>query len=103
MGRNFGRAALAAWAALGASPVAAEPACADPTFTIVERNGAAEPRILTALDVAGARLAVVATGRLAFMDTRQRNADIEEAIELGKVMPGYPQPAYVTFDLKMSF
>ncbi len=103
MGRIAKGAVLAAWAALAAARAEAEPASADPTYTRAERNSAAHPHTLTAFNVAGANLAVIATGRLAFADTRQRSADMEEAIEFGKVMPGYPQPAYVTFDLKLSF
>lgn len=91
MGRLFNGAVLAASAALAAARADAEPACADPTFTVAERDAAGQPRILTTFNVAGADIAVVATGRLAFIDTRQRSADIEEALEMGRVMPGYPR------------
>ncbi|MEX0643801.1 MAG: hypothetical protein WD076_00705 [Parvularculaceae bacterium] len=103
MGRIAKGAVLAAFAALAATPADAEPASADPAFTFAEREYVASPHTLKKFSVAGARLAVIATGRFAHIDTRQRRSDFEEAIEFGRVMPGFPQPAYVTFDLKLSF
>lgn len=103
MGRLIAGAAFAAGLALAALPAGAEPASADPTYALADRQIAGTPKTLAVFDVVGADVSVVATGRLAFVDTRQRGVDLEEALEMGKVMPGYPQPAYVTFDLKLSF
>jgi hypothetical protein len=103
MGRSTERAILAALVALIASPASAEPACADPSYTLAERSGARSPATLTAFSLVGAELSVVATGRFALADTRQRGDDLEEALEMRKVLPGYPQPALVTFDLKLAF
>lgn len=95
------KAALAATVLCGTSPAAAEPASADPMFLVAA--SAPRPREVTSFDVAGVDFAVIATGRFAAADTARANDDLEESLEMAKVMPGYPQPAYVTFDLKLAF
>lgn len=85
----------------GTSPAAAEPATADPMF-LVAANGP-HAATLTAFTIAGADLSMTATGRFASADTERASNALEEAMEMAKVLPGYPQPAYVTFGLKLAF
>lgn len=95
------KAACVATLLCGTSPAAAEPASADPTYLLAAN--APRPRELTTFTLAGADLSVIATGRFAATDTDRGSDALEEALEMSKVLPGYPQPAYVTFDLKLSF
>lgn len=95
------KAACVATLLCGTSPAAAEPARADPTYLI--GANAPQPKELTTFTLAGADLSLIATGRFAAADTGRGNQALEEALEMAKVLPGYPQPAYVTFDLKLSF
>ena len=83
-----------------ASPAAAEPAHADPTFiSAVARS----PAVLRHFTFAGANVDITARGRRASIDTQRRLKEIEEAVEMAGVFPGYPQPALVTFDMRVSF
>lgn len=89
--------------AFGFSGASAESALADPAFA---PNGAAyvyRPARLANFSLAGADFAFTAVGRTARLDTQKRVDDLEEAQALAKVFPGYPQPAYVTFQLNMPF
>lgn len=102
-----GKYALAALAAgiviVAPGPAAAEPADADPLYIADAAPNAPSPATLSRFTVAGAALAVQARGRYASIDTWDDAVALERAIEMSKAMPGHPQPAYVTFDLKVYF
>jgi hypothetical protein len=61
------------------------------------------PREIADFDLGGAAFSVIATGRFAAADTSRASDALEEAMEMAKVMPGYPQPAFVTVDLQLAF
>lgn len=89
--------------ALAASaPALAEPATADPTFRIVSAS-AQETKTIADFEVANRRLSLCARGRAAMMDTNRRVSNLQEARAMKKFVDGYPQPAYVTFDVRLWF
>ncbi len=63
----------------------------------------AEPRALAAFSVATKRVEIAAVTRRARADTPLRRDYLEESLNMAKVMPGYPQPAFVSFDLRIKF
>ncbi len=78
--------------------IAAAPALADSAF--VPRS---QPKTLTAFMIGDRNVEVLAVSRRARADTALRLHDMEEARAMSKVMPGYPQPAVFSFDLRISF
>lgn len=81
---------------------AAEPASADPAFR-VHQNAALERRPLADLSALGAPVSLYARGRRASVDCTETLENLEDSRGLAGFLPGYPQPAYVTFDLKVAF
>jgi hypothetical protein len=63
----------------------------------------AEPRALAAFSVAAKRVEVAAVTRRARADTPLRREHLEESLNMAKVMPGYPQPAFVSLDFRLKF
>jgi hypothetical protein len=96
------QAAIAALA-LGFSSASAESALADPTFAPGSGEYVYHPATLASFSLAGADIAFTAVGRTSRLDTQKRVDDLNEAQAFSKVFPGYPQPAYVTFQLNLSF
>ena len=62
-----------------------------------------EARALAAFSVAAARIEMVAVTRRARADTALRRAHLQESLNMSKVMPGYPQPAFVSLDFRIKF
>lgn len=80
----------------------AEPACADAALGLVD-DGHERGHVVERFRLAGADVSVIAVGRAAYADTAIGRDAIEEAEEMGKFMPGYPQPAQMTVSLSVSF
>jgi hypothetical protein len=64
---------------------------------------AAKPRAVAAIAVASQRIEMMAVTRRARADTPLRRAHIHESEAMAKVMPGYPQPAFVSIDFRINF
>ena len=63
----------------------------------------AEPRPITALAVQGQKVEVYAVTARARADTAMRKDYYRECKSMAKVVPGYPQPAFVSVDFKIKF
>lgn len=95
--------ALAAMiAALGIDTGLAEPAHADVSFAKAD-FAARGARAIGGFRFAGQEIALTAVGRSGYADTVLARDHILESRAMGKVYPGHPQPAYVTFDLRVAF
>lgn len=87
----------AACAALCACDASAEPATADPAYLEFD-----ERRARRGFPIADA-IFLSAHGRAARLDTADARDAIGDARAMGKFLPGYPQPALVTFDIEVHF
>ena len=97
------RIAVSAAAALALSaPAAAEPATVDPGL-FTELQGPRAPRVIGDFEIDGAQLSLRARGRGASLDTRFAREALEEARAMKGVLPGYPQPALMTLELRVAF
>ena len=85
------------------STAQAEPACADAAIGFNESAAARRPQAIETFSVGGADVAFMAYGRAAYADTGMARDLVEEAQEMNKFMPGYPQPAHVTLSLSVAF
>lgn len=83
-------------AASAASEAMAEPATADPGLIAGPRPIG---RTIGDFDFGAAKVSFAATGRMAGIDTAIALEDLHDARGMGKFLPGYPQPAFVTFRL----
>ncbi len=63
----------------------------------------AKPKPVAAFVVANRRIEMVAVSRRARADTIIRRAHLDECQNMAKVMPGYPQPAFVSVDFRVKF
>lgn len=81
----------------------AEPACADAAIGFNESASMRRPQAIETFTVGGADIAFTAYGRTAYADTGMARDLVEEAQEMNKFMPGYPQPAHVTLSLSVAF
>lgn len=100
-----GRMLLAAGvmlAALMTDAALAEPAHADAAASFASAP-ARTPRAIESFSIAGADVSFTASGRNAYADTGLQRDHIRDARAMDKVMPGYPQPAFVTFDMRIWF
>lgn len=70
---------------------------------IHETPFAAKPRPIASFVLADRRLDMLAVTRLARADTARRRAYLQESETMGKVLPGYPQPAFVSLDIRLNF
>ncbi|MFQ5564434.1 MAG: hypothetical protein ACE5FO_12805 [Parvularculaceae bacterium] len=61
------------------------------------------PKTLTSFSIGERNIEIQAVTRRARADTALRHRRLEEALEMRKVLPGYPQPPFVSFDVKVSF
>lgn len=99
---SFRRLIIAAALAAAIAPARAEPASPDPALFAAET--AVAPRATLAdFDLGGAALSFSARGRAAALDTYEAREDLDDARALRGFLPGYPQPAQMTFDVKVWF
>ncbi len=77
----------------------AAPALADPQFIEPQRT----PKKLTAIEVRNTQVEVMAVTRRARANTEFHQRYVDESLAMNKVYPGYPKPAYVSFDLRVQF
>lgn len=88
----------AATTALGAPSAHAEPATIDPALFVDAAPVAA--REIVDFTLGGSDAAVFARGRRG-LDTGASRAALENARDMRGFLPGYPQPAVVTFELRV--
>ncbi|MEO1252678.1 MAG: hypothetical protein AAFW81_10070 [Pseudomonadota bacterium] len=86
-------------ALLGVFIFHAAPALADP-FAQGRRP---EPRPISSFQFAEQSVEVLAVTRRARADTPFLRDYVDECEDFSKVYPGYPQPAIVSFDLRLNF
>lgn len=78
--------------------------CATPAMAQDVFAGArGKPKPITHFEVANKSIELVAVTRRARADTRVHRAYMKESIAMSKAMPGYPQPALLSFDMRMKF
>jgi len=77
----------------------AAPALADPQLAEPPRT----PKKITSIDVRETAVEFVAVTRRAQANTEFHRRYIDESLALNKAYPGYPKPAYVSFDLRVQF
>ena len=63
----------------------------------------AEPRPVASLQIANRSLEMLAVTQRARADTPLRRAYLDECQNMSKIMPGYPQPAFLSVDLRIQF
>ena len=63
----------------------------------------AGPRPITEFAVANREIELLAVSQKSRADTPLRRDYLYECKSLGKAFPGYPQPAFVSFDLRVKF
>ena len=61
------------------------------------------PKKLTAIEFRETAVEVVAVTRRARANTEFHRRYVDESLALNKAYPGYPKPAYVSFDLRVQF
>ena len=70
----------------------------------MDRNSVnAPPRAIKSFAVGDRHIEVAAVGRNSRADTLLRREHLDECRAMAKVMPGYPQPAFVSFDIRLKF
>lgn len=62
-----------------------------------------EPKPLTTLSIGTRPIEILAVTQRARADTEFRRDHLEESQAMSKILPGYPQPAFVSFDIRVSF
>lgn len=67
------------------------------------RPFSARPKTVTAFTLAQQRVEMVAVTKRARADTPLRRAHLAESEAMAKVIPGYPQPAFISVDLRLNF
>lgn len=75
------------------------PAAALDEFTHLK----SKPRAIAAFKIQDKAIEISAVTRRKRADTVLRRAYMEECRAMGKVFPGYPQPAFVSFDVRLKF
>lgn len=63
----------------------------------------AKPKAVASLTVANRRVEMLAVTQRARADTPLERAHLDECRNMAKVMPGYPQPAFVSVDFRVQF
>ncbi len=81
--------------------VLSAPAAAQDLKHLTPENAA--PRTLAAIDLANRRVEMLAVTRRARADTPLRREHLYDSQNMAKMMPGYPQPAFITFDIRFKF
>ena len=62
-----------------------------------------KPRAIASFEFKEHAIEISAVTRRKRADTAMRRAFLEESRAMGKVLPGYPQPAFVSFDVSVKF
>ena len=88
---------LAALFALVASPAAAGERLADRAPTL------AKPKEISTFSLGARRIDLMATTRGARADTPLSRAHLQESAAMAQVLPGYPQPAFVSVGFRVNF
>lgn len=88
-------------ALLGVLVFYAAPALAETNALYETRRST--PKTLTAFAVGNQPVEVMAVTRRARADTRFHKTYLDDCESMSKVYPGYPQPALVSFDLRVRF
>lgn len=88
------KAALLSVLALFSGPALAEMPLVEPQR---------EPKKITAFELRETSVEFVAVTRRARANTAFHRRYVDESLALNKVYPGYPKPAYVSFDLRVAF
>ncbi len=86
-------------ALIGALTFCAGPALADMALTEPQRA----PKKITAFEWRETPVELVAVTRRARANTTFHRRYVDESLAMNKVYPGYPKPAYVSFDLRVPF
>ncbi len=63
----------------------------------------AKPRPIASLAFAGQEIELLAVTRRASADTELKRAYLHQCRSFSKVIPGYPQPPIVTFNMSVKF
>jgi len=63
----------------------------------------ATPKKITSIGIANYEVQMLAVTQRARADTPLRRRRMEEAHNMGKVLPGFPQPAFVSVDFRIEF
>lgn len=63
----------------------------------------AKPKAISTIDIAEKRLDFMATTRRARADTPLERDHVDECQAMAKVIPGYPQPAFVSLGVRVRF
>ena len=63
----------------------------------------AKPKAVAAFHLAAKRVEMVAVTKRARADTPLRRAQLDESEDMAKFLPGYPQPAFVSVDIRIKF
>ena len=88
------RAALLSVFAFYAGPALADTALVEPPR---------KPKKITSFELRKTSVEIVAVTRRARSDTTFHKRYVDESLAMNKVYPGYPKPAYVSFDLRVPF
>ena len=64
---------------------------------------APQPRALAAIQLGPQKVEMLAVTQRARADTPLRKAYVHECKAMDKVLPGYPQPAFVSVDFRVRF
>ena len=83
----------------GVAALFATPAMADPQFVEPRRT----PKPITTIELRDTAFEVVAVTRRAQADTHFHRRYVDESLALNKAYPGYPKPAYLSFDVRVQF
>ncbi|MHA7871777.1 MAG: hypothetical protein ACX939_05440 [Hyphococcus sp.] len=77
----------------------AQPAAALDDFSHTKTR----PRAIAAFEFQERAIEIAAVTRRKRADTAIRRAYLEETLAMRRVYPGYPQPAFVTLDIRVPF
>lgn len=75
-------------------------------MTFAQSNAASvapKPKPIAALYIGERQIELLAVSQRARHDTALRQNYLFECKSMSKVLPGYPQPAFVSFDLRLQF
>ena len=86
-------------ALIGVLTFYAAPAFAEMTLSETQRT----PKKITAFELRETPVELVAVTRRARANTTFHRRYVDESLAMNKVYPGYPKPAYVSFDLRVPF
>lgn len=77
--------------------------CAAPALAIDNIAVRPGPSPIAQFQLGDQQFEICAMGRNARADTALRRKHLHESRAMGKVYPGYQQPAFVTFDIRLRF